>query len=175
MHTKLNRRAMLQLSGGALLTACSRPKPEEAPLADLPVMPPQQRAAQSVAGPDGSRLIQVDGKYNVWTKKIGSGAIKVLTLHGGPGASHSYLECFEKFLPQAGIEFYYYDQLGSGFSDKPTDTSLWTLDRFREEVEQVRGGLGLENFIFVWARFRSAVGIGIRAEVSRASPQAGAF
>ncbi|MBK6888502.1 MAG: hypothetical protein IPH02_00910 [Sphingobacteriales bacterium] len=65
----------------------------------------------------GSKMIQVDGKYNVWTKKVGDGKIKVLLLHGGPGFTHDYFECFEDFLPKEGIEFYYYDQLGVGNSD----------------------------------------------------------
>ncbi len=94
----------------------------------------------------GVKMIQVDGMYNVWTKKIGDGKIKVLLLHGGPGFTHDYFECFEDFLPKEGIEFYYYDQLGSGNSDIPTDTALWNLPRFIEEVEQVRKGLGLDNF-----------------------------
>jgi len=94
----------------------------------------------------GIRMIPVDGKYKVWTKKLGSGPIKMLTLHGGPGFNHEYFECFEDFLPQAGVEFWYYDQLGSSYSDQPDDKSLWTVERFREEVEQVRTGLGLENF-----------------------------
>lgn len=94
----------------------------------------------------GAQMITVDGKYNVWTKKVGDGNIKVLLLHGGPGFSHDYFECFEDFLPKDGIEFYYYDQLGSGNSDNPADTSLWHTARFVEEVEQVRKGLGLDNF-----------------------------
>ncbi len=122
-------------------------------------MPPGKVAAAGVTGPDGVRLIQVDGKHNVWTKKVGSGKIKVLLLHGGPGASHAYLECFEKHLPQAGIEFYYYDQLGCGFSDKPDDPSLWTVNRYREEVEQVRGALGFENFILYGHGFGAALAI----------------
>jgi len=94
----------------------------------------------------GVKMISVDGKYQVWTKKIGEGNIKVLLLHGGPGFPHDYFECFEDFLPQAGIEFYYYDQLGAGNSDIPMDTTLWNISRYVEEVEQVRQGLGLENF-----------------------------
>src|ERR1700748_268661 len=86
----------------------------------------------------GSKMILVDGKYNVWTKKIGDGKIKLLLLHGGPGFSHDYFECFEDFLPKEGIEFYYYDQLGCGNSDAPNDTSLWNIPRYVEEVEQVR-------------------------------------
>ena len=103
---------------------------------------PQYSEVQS----GGVKMITVDGKYQVWTKKIGHGDIKVLLLHGGPGFTHDYFECFEDFLPQAGIEFYYYDQLGVGNSDIPTDTSLWNIPRYVEEVEQVRQGLGLENF-----------------------------
>lgn len=94
----------------------------------------------------GSRMITIDGGHRVWTKKVGDAPIKVLLLHGGPGADHQYFECFEDFLPQNGIEFYYYDQLDSTNSDKPGDARLWTVERFRDEVEQVRRGLGLENF-----------------------------
>jgi proline iminopeptidase len=71
--------------------------------------------------------------------------MKLLLLHGGPGATHEYFECFESFLPSQGIEFIYYDQLGSAYSDQPKDTDLWEVGRFVEEVEQVRQALGLEN------------------------------
>ena len=66
-------------------------------------------------------------------------------MRGGPGADHSYVECFEDFLPQNGIEFYYYDQVDSTNSNKPSDPKLWTIERFRDEVEAVRKGLGLEQ------------------------------
>ena len=96
----------------------------------------------------GIRLVPVvNGTYKVWTKKLGSGSVKVLLLHGGPGFSHEYLEAMESFLPQSGIEMYYYDQLGCNNSDQPDDPSLWTLPRYVEEVEEVRRGLGLEQFV----------------------------
>jgi proline iminopeptidase len=47
------------------------------------------------------------------------------------------------------VEYYYYDQLGSGFSDNPGDPSLWELDRFVDEVEQVRTALGLDSSNFI--------------------------
>jgi len=95
----------------------------------------------------GVRMIPImGGKYKVWTKKVGNGKIKVLLLHGGPGLTHEYFECLESFFPQAGIEFYYYDQLGSHYSDHPTDTALWSVERFTDEVEEVRKGLGLDSF-----------------------------
>ncbi|HEY3786043.1 MAG TPA: proline iminopeptidase-family hydrolase [Steroidobacteraceae bacterium] len=95
----------------------------------------------------GSRTVRVDNKYDVWVKQVGTGDVPVLTLHGGPGFNHFYLECLEDFLPQTGVRFWYYDQLGCGFSDTPTEQSLWRLDRYREEVEQVRRALGLERFV----------------------------
>lgn len=94
----------------------------------------------------GVQMIPIDGGYHVWTKKVGTGDRKVLLLHGGPGATHEYMECFEDFLPQANIQFYYYDQLGSHYSDQPDDPSLWKVDRFVTELEQVRQGLGLDQF-----------------------------
>ena len=85
------------------------------------------------------------GVFNVWTKKVGDNpTIKVLLLHGGPGATHEYFECFDSFLPKEGIEFYYYDQLGSAYSDNPNDSTLWEIDRFVEEVEAVRVALNLD-------------------------------
>jgi len=89
----------------------------------------------------------VGGKYNVWTKKIGSGRVKVLVLNGGPGFRQEYLEALESFLPRAGIEMYYYDQLGCNNSDQPDDPSLWTLARYTEEVEEARRALGLERSV----------------------------
>ena len=100
----------------------------------------------------GVRMIDVStekGTFKVWTKRIGNNpTIKVLLLHGGPGATHEYLEAFDSFLPAANIEYYYYDQLGSYYSDQPEDTSLWNIPRFVDEVEQVRQALGLntDNF-----------------------------
>jgi proline iminopeptidase len=97
----------------------------------------------------GSRRIEITtpkGKFAVWTKRVGNNPrIKVLLLHGGPAVGHEYLEAFDSFFPGAGIEYYYYDQLGSNWSDQPNDDDLWTLPRFVDEVEQVRQALGLDR------------------------------
>jgi proline iminopeptidase len=86
------------------------------------------------------------GTFHVWTKRVGNNPrVKVLLLHGGPGMTHEYLEAFDSYLPAAGFEYYYYDQLGSYYSDQPKDPQLWQLARFVEEVEQVRKGLGLDR------------------------------
>jgi proline iminopeptidase len=92
------------------------------------------------------------GDFKVWTKKTGNNPrIKVLLLHGGPACSDEYWECAESFFPAENIEFILYDQLGSFRSDQPNDTSLWTTERFVEEVEQVRQALHLDetNFYLV--------------------------
>ena len=100
----------------------------------------------------GVRLIPIQtpkGVFNVWTKRFGNNTrIKVLLLHGGPGGTHEDYECFESFFPQENFEFYEYDQLGSYYSDQPHDSSLWTNERFVDEVEQVRKALGMnrDNF-----------------------------
>jgi len=97
----------------------------------------------------GVKLIPIKtpvGTFKVWTKRFGNNPkMKVLLLHGGPGGTHEAFESFESFFPQEGIEFFEYDQLGSMLSDHPTDSSLWTTERFVEEVEQVRIALGLDK------------------------------
>lgn len=108
-----------------------------------------EEKGMKTAGVQMIPITTASGTYKVWTKRIGNNpTIKVLLLHGGPGMTHEYLESFESFFPKEGIEFYYYDQLGSHYSEKPTDTTLWRLDRFVEEVEQVRKALDLnkDNF-----------------------------
>ena len=103
----------------------------------------------------GVRMIPITthaGTFKVWTKRIGNNSdIKLLLLHGGPGATHEYFEAFDSYLPGAGVEYYYYDQLGSNQSDQPEDPTLWELGRFVEEVEQVRLALGLtrDNFVLL--------------------------
>lgn len=126
----MNRRRLLKSGIGALVGAtAARP----APSASLKA--------------DGERFVPIEGgKYRLWTRRTGKSSIKVLALHGGPGFSHLYLNCFEDFLPVAGIELYLYDQLGCLFSDNPDDTRLWSVERYTDEVEQVRKALGLENF-----------------------------
>jgi proline iminopeptidase len=101
----------------------------------------------------GSQMIPVDtpaGPYRVWVKRIGNNPrLRMLLLHGGPGMTHEYLEACDSYLPAAGVEYYYYDQLGAGFSDRPDEPSLWEAGRFVDEVEQVRRALGLDRDSFV--------------------------
>jgi len=106
-----------------------------------------QSAAPATVVEDGVRMIPIQtpkGSFEVWTKKVGdSPRMKVLLLHGGPGATHEYMRPMAEYLPAAGIEVYLYDQLGSYFSDQPDDPDLWEIPRFVNEVEQVRQALGL--------------------------------
>ena len=100
----------------------------------------------------GIKMIPIQtpfGEFKVWTKRIGNNpTIKILLLHGGPGATHESLECFDSFFPAEGFEYYYYDQLGSYYSDQPTEPGLWETSRFVEEVEQVRKALKLDKSNF---------------------------
>lgn len=97
----------------------------------------------------GVRLLPVStpkGDFRVWTKRVGNNpTAKLLLLHGGPGATHEYFECCDTHLPGAGIEYYLYDQLGSAYSDQPDEPDLLEIDRFVDEVEQVRVALGLDS------------------------------
>jgi proline iminopeptidase len=145
------------------LSACSQPasSPDDARPAAQPASAPAAAAAPQSAtayfdntGRDdllsgGVKMIEIatpKGKFHVWTKRVGNNPrIKVLLLHGGPAATHEMFEVFDSYFPGAGIEYYYYDQLGSAYSDQPDDPALWTIDRFVDEVEQVRTALKLDK------------------------------
>ncbi|HEV7661015.1 MAG TPA: proline iminopeptidase-family hydrolase [Allosphingosinicella sp.] len=123
-----------------------------APLAAQPAPDYYSRAGRDDAWSGGVRMIDIAtpaGNFRVWTRRVGNNPrLKVLLLHGGPAATHEYLEAFDSFFPGEGIEYYYYDQLGSAYSDQPNDDSLWTIPRFVDEVEQVRRALWLDRSNF---------------------------
>jgi proline iminopeptidase len=107
--------------------------------------------ADALAG--GSRRIPIDtpaGHFEVWVKRIGNNPrLKLLVLHGGPAMGHEYLEAVDSYLPGAGVEYYHYAQLGSYLADQPDDDRLWRIERFVDELEQVRLALGLDASNFV--------------------------
>ena len=126
-----------------LLTACKQNT--------TPTLPDYFNYGDSIESA-GVKMIPIQtpvGEFKVWTKRFGKNPkIKILLLHGGPAMTHEYMECFETFFQREGFEFYEYDQLGSYYSDQPTDSSLWTTERFVEEVEQVRKAIGADSTNF---------------------------
>lgn len=138
-------RLLIVLLGLGMLAGCASPTPGPL-LADYFVR--QDSGVQT----GNIKLVEIatpKGKFHVWTKRFGyNPRMKVLLLHGGPGGTHEFFESFENFLPKEGIEFIYYDQLESAYSDQPNDSSLWTPGHFVEEVEQVRQALGLDKTNF---------------------------
>lgn len=86
--------------------------------------------------------------YHVWYRIVGDhdepGKLPLLCLHGGPGASHDYLQPLEA-MAATGRRVIFYDQLGGGNSDHPHNPALWTVPLFVEEVGVVRQALGLQR------------------------------
>ncbi|MHB8646281.1 MAG: proline iminopeptidase-family hydrolase [Thermomicrobiales bacterium] len=84
--------------------------------------------------------------YETWYRIVGEreepGKLPLLTLHGGPGACHDYLESMEA-LAATGRRVIFYDQLGCGNSAVPSNPSLWTVGLYVDEVNAVRRALGL--------------------------------
>lgn len=106
-----------------------------------------------------TKIVPISGGFHVWTRRVGDSPIKILLLHGGPGCTYEYFESFQDYLPHEGFEIYFYDQLGSYHSDQPNDPSLWTIERFREEVEEVRRYLNLEDFYLYGNSWGGMLGI----------------
>lgn len=147
------RFALLAALVSFLVSACARPPAAAPPVGSQVDYFDHTGRADAWSG--GVRRIPVEtpkGTFQVWTRRVGNNPrIKVLLLHGGPGMTHEYWEAMDSFLPAAGVEYYFYDQLGSFYSDQPEEPGLWEIPRFVDEVEQVREALGLgpENFYLV--------------------------
>ncbi len=142
MHSRLT----LLVLTFAFLISCSSP---QKPIEQSKTNDYFDNAGRNDTLSGGARMIEIQtpkGKFKVWTKRVGNNPrIKLLLLHGGPAMTHEYFEAADSFFPGEGIEYYYYDQLGSFYSDQPDDPSLWEVDRFVDEVEQVRVALGLDK------------------------------
>lgn len=142
------KRMLLLAATVAAAAACSKPTPGVAPAA-AQAGGYHDNTGRDDAFAGGVRMIPITtpkGTFKVWTKRVGNNPkIKVLLLHGGPGMTHEYFEAADSYFPGAGVEYYYYDQLGSFYSDQPKDSSLVNLDRYVEEVEQVRQALKLDK------------------------------
>lgn len=92
---------------------------------------------QSVEG-----MISVPGG-RVWYRVVGGDrkGVPLLTVHGGPGAPHDYLEILAELADERPVIFY--DQLGCGRSERPDDPALWRVERFVAELAALRQELGL--------------------------------
>jgi proline iminopeptidase len=78
----------------------------------------------------------------IWYRIVGdTDATPLVTVHGGPGATHDYLEPLQALADQRPVVFY--DQLGAGNSDVPDDIGLWTNDRLIDELGRLLDALGL--------------------------------
>ena len=77
---------------------------------------------------------------------VGKGkGFPLLIIHGGPGGnSCSGIPGYSKMAKDRPVIFY--DQLGAGRSERPTDTSLWNISRFVDEIDSLRKYLGLKSF-----------------------------
>lgn len=142
-------RAAHILAAAILLVACRGADTRQA---DRTTVSYYDNSGHPDAWSGGARKLSIStpkGPHQVWIKRVGNNPkLKLLLLTGGPGFSHAYMEVMDSFLPAEGVEYYHYDQLETGESDRPDDPDLWTLARYVDEVDQVREAIGgtKENF-----------------------------
>lgn len=90
----------------------------------------------------GEGFIDVTGG-KVWYKIVSEGNKTPLLVVHGAATSSVYLKPLEVLADERPVIIY--DQLTCGNSKAPNDTSLWTIERFVEEIELIREALKLEE------------------------------
>lgn len=114
---------------------------------------------------DSSRLAVNGG--SIWYRVTGTGSgTPVILLHGGPGFASHYLKPLEALGDDRLV--IRYDQLGSGKSDATTDTTLFTVAHFVDQLEQLRRHLQLQRFHL----YGHSWGTMLAVEYYRAHPEA---
>ena len=73
------------------------------------------------------------------------GRLPLLTIHGGPGNTHFYLQSLDALAERYGRAVIYYDQISCGLSKTPSLPDLWTAELFERELIELRRALGLEH------------------------------
>jgi len=147
--TKMKSIICLLLLSIVLFFCCNKKKTNQKATSTSSYLDYSNSDDQTTGGIKMIPITTLKGTFNVWTKRVGNNPkMKVLLLHGGPGGTHEFFENFDGYFPKEEIEYIYYDQLDSYYSDKPNDSTLWTIEHFVEEVEQVRKALNLnkDNF-----------------------------
>ena len=98
---------------------------------------------------DATWRVQVGDGHAVTAYSYGEGDEVVFLLNGGPGLPCNYLRAPLAPLAGHGYRVVVHDQLGTGAADHPDDPSLWTLERYVDEVEAVLAALDLKRVHFL--------------------------
>ena len=131
--------------------------------------PPVDSAAAAPAQvsetlPAGEARLAVDGG-RIWYKVSGSGtATPAILLHGGPGYASFYMKSMEALSSDRPIVRY--DQLGAGHADRITDTAMFNIAHFVQELDSLRSHLGYEKVNLIGHSWGTILGV----EYYRAHP-----
>ena len=106
----------------------------------------------------GEGFVEVKGG-RIWYKVVGTGkGVPLLLIHGGPGSrSCEGIPGYSTLGNDRPVIFY--DQLGSGHSDRPTDTTLWQLPRFVDEIDALRKALDLKELNILGSSWGGTVAV----------------
>ena len=164
-HLGVMKRIPCLMAGAMLLAACTSESPDSAvaPVNDYHVtgncamtLSDEDQALKAAKHAEpGVTMVELSNGYSVFTQQFGeSEDVKVLVLHGGPACTHEYMLNVAYQMPgHEGLadvgdaEVHMYDQLGSFYSDQPSE-DLWNIERWVEEVDEVRRTLGMDSTNF---------------------------
>jgi proline iminopeptidase len=103
--------------------------------------------------------VKLKSGHEVVTYSIGEGKNVILCANGGPGLPCDYIRDSHYVMAKQGFRVVTWDQLGCGQSERPNNSALWTVERYVEEVEDIRIALGLGKIHFLGQSWGTWLGI----------------
>jgi proline iminopeptidase len=90
-------------------------------------------------------FLTTSGNHKIFYTVYGGGdSLPLVVCNGGPGFAHQYMTPLAQLSEHRPVVLY--DQLGSGYSDRPPDPSIFTIEYFVSELEQLGSHLEYSSF-----------------------------
>ena len=133
----------------------------------IPAAAPQQSTEMPLAA--GPHRFTVDG-IGMWYRVAGRpDGVPIVFLHGGPGEGSQVFQAIGGPALETRQRIIYYDQRGSGRSDRPEDLAAYSLAILVDDIERLREHLGVSKIALLGHSFGTRLGSNMPPNIRIAS------
>lgn len=107
-------------------------------------------AASPPGGTRGAHRIRTPDGIELWYRVAGQDAgIPIIFLHGGPGEGSQVMQALGGPALERRLHMVYLDQRGSGQSERPSESKLYSMHLLETDIDLVRHELGVDKVVLL--------------------------